>query len=98
MGSLVVESKLRIYLNIAMRLKMSFLAMALLCLGAEADDAFVCCMGGWKEIHGTVLCSAPCYPGYVEKVERPPLLSPLVFCRKLGMELDSLIAGMYKHY
>ena len=37
--SLVVESKLRIYLNIAMRLKMSFLAMALLCLGAEADDA-----------------------------------------------------------
>ena len=34
-----------------------------------------------KEIHGTVLCSAPCCPGYEEKVERPPLLAPLVYCR-----------------
>ena len=38
-------------------------------------------MGGWKEIHGTVLCSAPCCPGYTMKVERPPLLAPLVYCR-----------------
>jgi len=49
----------------------------------QADDAFVCCMGGWKEIHGTELCSAPCCPGYEEVVERPPLLSPLVYCKKL---------------
>ena len=42
---------------------------------------FACCMGGWKEIHGTVLCSAPCCPGYTMKVERPPLLAPLVYCR-----------------
>ena len=37
--SLLVERKVRISLNMVMRLKMSFLAMALLCIGAEADDA-----------------------------------------------------------
>jgi len=62
------------------------LSLASLCL---TDDTFVCCMGGWKEIHGTVLCSAPCCPGYEEKVERPPLLAPLVYCRKQGPELRS---------
>ena len=37
--SLLVERKVRISLNMVMRLKMSFLAMALLFIGAEADDA-----------------------------------------------------------
>ena len=55
-------------------------------------------MGGWKEIHGTVLCAAPCCPGYVERVERPPLLAPLVFCRKIGTELENPVARMYEHY
>ena len=31
---------------------------------------FVCCMAGWKEVRGAVLCAAPCCPGYVEKVGR----------------------------
>merc|ERR1712061_74717 len=66
------------------------LLTAIVCLlgpgGGEADDVFACCMGGWKEIHGTVLCSAPCCPGYTMKVERPPLLAPLVYCRKEGVE------------
>ena len=50
---------------------------------------FACCMGGWKEIHGTVLCAAPCCPGYTQKLERPPLLSPLVYCRKEGPEFNN---------
>jgi len=66
-----------------------FIVMACFCLMTRADDAFVCCMGGWKEIHGTVLCSAPCCPGYTERVERPPLLSPLVYCRKLESSFNN---------
>ena len=54
---------------------------------------FACCMGGWKEIHGTVLCSAPCCPGYTMKVERPPLLAPLVYCRCCS--LVYVFSGVY---
>merc|ERR1712106_1098478 len=73
-----------------------FLILIVLPAALRADDAFVCCMGGWKEIHGTVLCQAPCCPGYNERVEKPPLLSPLVYCRKSGYEEVSVSPGMFK--
>jgi len=81
-----------------MRSFFGFLVVIFFVMEVKSDDAFVCCMGGWKEIHGTVLCAAPCCPGYVERVERPPLLAPLVFCRKIGTELENPVARMYEHY
>ncbi len=43
---------------------------------------FVCCMSGMKAVRGVSLCLAPCCPGYREQVESPPLLAPVVSCKR----------------
>ncbi len=52
-------------------------------------------MGGWKEVRGTVLCSAPCCPGYVEKASYSILIiSPshgLNNCKDTKPEMSSLL-------
>ena len=40
-------------------------------------------MGGWKEVKGVNLCDGPCCYGYHEVVETPPLLSRVVYCKKI---------------
>ncbi|XP_067138990.1 uncharacterized protein [Centruroides vittatus] len=48
-----------------------------------ADDAFTCCMAGWKMLKNIVICDAPCCLGYMEKVATPPLFKPVVYCTKI---------------
>ncbi len=40
-------------------------------------------MAGAKTVHGVDICAGPCCPGYEEIVDDPPLLSPVVYCRKM---------------
>ena len=51
-------------------------------------------MGGWKSVGDIELCQMPCCPGYREVVEKPPLLRPVVLCKKLangGKDFERLI-------
>ena len=41
-------------------------------------------MNGYKSVHHVDLCKGPCCPGYEEITERPPLLDPVVYCKKLS--------------
>ena len=45
-----------------------------------------------------VLCSAPCCPGYSERVETPPLLAPLVYCRKESEAGELVAPRFYTNY
>ena len=37
-------------------------------------------------------------PGYEEVVERPPLLSPLVYCKRLPRQIDQEDLDLMLHY
>lgn len=47
-----------------------------------ADDRITCCMGGWNSLKNIKLCTAPCCPGYEEKIALPPGLEPIVYCER----------------